>query len=73
MEILHLKIWGIQVLFGCKRSYSSSRRVSHFNSNVPQGGYLPSYKFERDPLNIFRVIVFTLSGSTGGGGDAKTI
>ena len=32
-----LKIWGIQVLFGCERSCSSLRRVSNFNSNVPQG------------------------------------
>ena len=56
------------------------------------GGYqisiakYPHIKFERDRLNIFRVRVLTLSGSTGGGrgrrggrggrggcGDAKTI
>ena len=38
-------------------------------------GYLPSYKIERDRLNIVRVRVFTSSGTTGGrgGGDAKTI
>ena len=36
------------------------------------GGIYPHIKFERDGLNIFRVIVFTSSGSTGGG-DAKTI
>ena len=65
--------------FGCKRSCSSHRRVSNFNSKVPQGGIYPHIKFERDRLNIFRVRVFTSSGSTGGGGrgggnsDAKTI
>ena len=26
------------MLFGCERSCSSPRRVSNFNSNVPQGG-----------------------------------
>ena len=66
--------------FGCKRSCSSPRRVSNFNRTVPQGGIYPHIKFERDRLNIFRVRVFTSSGSTGGGGgggggrgDAKTI
>ena len=68
--------------FGCERSCSSHRRVSNFNSKVPQGGICPHIKFERDMLNIFRVRVFTSSGSTGGrgrggrggrGGDAKTI
>ena len=64
--------------FGCERSCSSHRRVSNFNSKVPQGGIYPHIKFERDMLNIFRVRVFTSSGSTGGrgrgrGGDAKTI
>ena len=64
--------------FGCERSCSSSRRVSNFNSKVPQGGIYPHIKFERDRLNIFRVRVLTSSGSTGGGGrggngDAKTI
>ena len=60
--------------FGCERSCSSHRRVSNFNSKVPQGGIYPHIKFERDPLNTFRVRVFTSSGSTGGrGGDAKTI
>ena len=64
------------------------RRVSNFNSKVPQGGIYPHIKFERDRLNIFRVRVFTSSGSTGRrgrrtraaaadgggcGGDAKTI
>ena len=78
-----LKIWGIRVSFGCERSCSSPRRVSNFNSNVPQGGIYPYINFERDPLNIFRVRVLTSSGSTGGrgrgrgrgrgGGDAKTI
>ena len=59
--------------FGCERSCSSPRRVSNFNSKVPQGGIYPYIKFERDMLNIFRVRVFTSSGSTGGrGGDAKT-
>ena len=63
--------------FGCKCSCSSPRRVSNFNSNVPQGGIYPHIKFERDPLNIFRVRALTSSGSTGVvggcGGDAKTI
>ena len=49
--------------FGCERRCLSSRRVSNFNSNVPQGGYLS---------NIFRVRALTSSGSTGGrGGDAN--
>ena len=57
--------------FGCERSCSSPRRVLNFNSNVPRGGgggggIYPHIKFERDGLNIFRVIVFTSSGSTGG-------
>ena len=66
--------------FGCERSCSSPRRVSNFNSKVPQGGIYPHIKFERDRSNIFQVRVFTSSGSTGGGGrggggngDAKTI
>ena len=59
--------------FGCERSCSSPQRVSNFNSNVPQGGIYPHINFERDPLNIFRVRALTSSGSTGGGGDAKTI
>ena len=46
-------------------------------SNVPQGGIYPHTKFERDPLNTFRLRVLTSSGSTGGGGGrggaAKTI
>ena len=59
---------------GCERSCSSPRRVSNFNSKVPQGGIYPHIKFERNRLNIFRVRVLTSSGSTGGGrGDAKTI
>ena len=58
--------------FGCERSCSSPRRVSNFNSKVPQGGIYPHIKFERDTLNIFQVRVFTSSGTTGGG-DAKTI
>ena len=74
MEILHFEDLGIRVSFGCERSCSSPRRVSNFNSNVPQGGIYPHINFERDPLNIFRVRVLTSSGSTGGrGGDAKTI
>ena len=54
--------------FGCERSFSSHRRVSNFNSKVPQGGIYPHIKFERDPLNTFRLRVLTSSGSTGGGG-----
>ena len=41
--------------FGCERSSSSPRRVSNFNSKVPQGGIYPYIKFEGDRLNIFRV------------------
>ena len=68
--------------FGCERSCLSPRRVSNFNSNVPQGGIYPHINFERDSLNIFRVRALTSSWSTGGrggggggggGGDAKTI
>ena len=65
--------------FGCERSCSSHRRVSNFNNKVPQGGIYPDIKFETDRLNIFRVRVFTSSGSTGRrrcggrGSDAKTI
>ena len=68
--------------FGCERSCSSHRRVSNFNSKVPRGGIYPHIKFERDPLNTFRLRVLTSSGSTGGGrgggrggggGAAKTI
>ena len=61
MKILYLwrycilKIWGIQVSFGCERSCSSHRRVSNSNSKVPQGGVYPHIKFERDRLNICRV------------------
>ena len=54
--------------FGCERSCSSHRRVSNFNSKVPQGGIYPHIQFERDPLNTFRLRVLTSSGSTGGGG-----
>ena len=57
--------------FGCERSCSSPRRVSNFNSNVPQGGIYPHINFEREPLNIFLVRALTSSGSAGG--DAKTI
>ena len=66
--------------FGCERSCSSPRRVSNFNSKVPQGDIYPHINFERDSLKLFRVRVLTSSGSTGGrgrgrgrGGDAKTI
>ena len=62
--------------FGCECSCSSPRRVSNFNSNVPQGGIYPHIKFESDPLNTFQLRVLTSSGSTGGGGRggaAKTI
>ena len=63
--------------FGCEHSCSSPRRVSSFNSNVPQGGIYPHIKFERDPLNTSQLRALTSSGSTcdgrGGGGAAKTI
>ena len=55
-----------RVSFGCERSCSSHRRVSNFNSKVPQWGIYPHIKFERDRLNICRVRVFTSSGSMGG-------
>ena len=38
-----LKIWGMQVSFGCERSCSSARRVSNFNSKVTQGGIYLRY------------------------------
>ena len=50
--------------FGCKRSCTSARRVSNFNSNVHQGGIYPHIKFERDLLNTFRLRASTSSGST---------
>ena len=50
--------------FGCGRSCSSARRVSNFNSNVPQGGIYPHIKFERDPLNTFRLKVVRVYGRT---------
>ena len=63
--------------FGCEPSCSSPRRVSKFNSKVPQGGIYPHIKFERDRLNIFRVkivnVVRVYGGRGGGRGDAKTI
>ena len=61
--------------FGCKRTCFNCRRVSNFNSNLPQGGIYPHKNFERDPLNTSRLGVLTSSGSTGGGrgGTAKTI
>ena len=43
--------------FGCERSCSSPRRVSNFNSKVPQGGIYPHIKFERDRLNIVLEII----------------
>ena len=59
-----LKIWGIRVSFGCKRSCSSHRRVSNFNSNKAHEGIYPHIKFERDTSNTFRVRVFTSSRRT---------
>ena len=59
--------------FGCERSCSGARRVSNFNSKVPQGSIYPHIKFERDRLNIFRVRVFTSSGSMGGRVDAEAM
>ena len=41
--------------FGYECSCSRARKVSNFNSKVPQGGIYPHIKFERDMLNIFRV------------------
>ena len=48
-----LKIWGIQLSFGCERCCSSPWRVSNFNSKEPQGGNYPHIKFERVRLNTF--------------------
>ena len=59
-----LKIWGIQVSFGCERSCSSARRVSNFNSKEVQGDIYLHIKFERDRLNIFWVRVLTSSRRT---------
>ena len=59
-----LKIWGIQVLFGCESSCSSARRVSNFNSKVTRGGIYLHIQFERDRLNIFQVRVLTSSRRT---------
>ena len=59
-----LKIWGIQVSFGCERSCSSPRRVYNFNSKEPQGGIYPHVNFERDRLNTFLVRVLTSSRRT---------
>ena len=56
--------------FGCERSCSSPRRVSSFNSKVPQGGIYPHIKFERDRLNISRVKSVNVVRVYG---DAKTI
>ena len=55
MEILHFEDLGDRASFGCERSCSNSRRVSNFNSKVPQGGIYPHIKFERDRLNSFLV------------------
>ena len=49
--------------FGCERSCSSHRRVSHFISKVHLGGIYPHVKFERDPLNIFGVRALTSSSA----------
>ena len=59
--------------FGCERSCSSPRRVSNFNSKVPQGGIYPYIKFERDRLNIFFKLEYSRRHGSTGGGDAKTI
>ena len=78
MEILHFEDLRDTSVAWLRTQLSSTRRVSNFNSNVPQRGIYPRIKFERDPLNTFRLYrAFTSSGSTGGrrrgGGDAKTI
>ena len=46
--------------FDCERSCSSPRRVSNFNSKVPQGGIYPHIKFERDRLNFFELFYFNI-------------
>ena len=66
MEILHFEVLGDTASFGCEHSCSSAWRVSKFNSNVPQGGINTHIKFERDPLNTFRLGSLMSSGSTGG-------
>ena len=56
MEILLLEdLGGYSVVFGCKRSCSSARRVYNFKLNAPQGGIYPHIKCERDPLNILKI------------------
>ena len=55
-----MKIWGIS--FGCERSCSSDRRVSHlliatYLRGGGGGGIYPHIQFERDPLNTFRLSV----------------
>ena len=52
MEILYLKDLGETVSFGCERKYSSARRVSNFNSNVPYGGIYPHIKLYCNVLVI---------------------
>ena len=67
--------------FGCERSCSSPRRVSNFNSNVPQGRtsleaqwpWWPHINLKEIYIEYFFRRALTSSGSTGGGGDAKTI
>ena len=56
-----MKIWGIESVAWLRTQFSCStlRRVSNFNSNVPQGGIYPHIQFERDRLIMLRVRVFT--------------
>ena len=51
-----LKIWGIWVPFGCERSCSSPRRVSNFNSNIPQGGIYPDYRSISSPRTAGQLV-----------------
>ena len=74
MEILYFEDLGdTECHLAAKAVVLVPGEVSNFNSKVPQGDIYPHITFERDKLNIFRVRVFTSSGSTRGRGDAKTI
>ena len=44
MDIAFERFGGYRVSRGCKRSCSSARRASNFNSKVPQGGIYPHIK-----------------------------
>ena len=55
MEILHFEDLGIKCHLAMNAVVLFPRRVSNFNSKVPQWDIYPHIKFERDRLNIVRV------------------